>query len=97
VKVGWPAAIAPLSSPSQRPLTKKKPTSPPLDDDNCRPTAQLIERDVREKGKEERGFDMQAFDDYLMNKLPPCEYPEEEVQRAMRRLKEMYPWLKFER
>jgi len=41
-------------------------------------------------------FDMQAFDDYLMNKLPPYEYPEEEVQRAMRRLKEMYPWLEFE-
>jgi tryptophan synthase beta chain len=42
-------------------------------------------------------FDMQAFDDYLTNKLPPYEYPEKEVQRAMRRLKEMYPWLEFER
>ncbi|MCP8321043.1 MAG: TrpB-like pyridoxal phosphate-dependent enzyme, partial [archaeon] len=38
-------------------------------------------------------FDMQAFDDYLQGKLPPYEYPEEEVKKAIKRLKELYPWL----
>jgi len=38
-------------------------------------------------------FDMQAFDDYLQGKLPPYTYPEEAVQKAMKRLKELYPWL----
>jgi len=38
-------------------------------------------------------FDMQAFDDYLQGKLPPYEYPKEEVQKAMKKLRELYPWL----
>ncbi|MEM2872709.1 MAG: TrpB-like pyridoxal phosphate-dependent enzyme [Nitrososphaerales archaeon] len=38
-------------------------------------------------------FDMQAYDDYLRGKLPPYEYPEEEVKKAIRRLRELYPWL----
>jgi len=56
----------------------------------------------KETGKEETilfllcghgHFDMQAFDDYLQGKLPPYEYPEEEVQKAMKKLRELYPWL----
>jgi len=38
-------------------------------------------------------FDMQAFDDYLQGKLPPYEYPDEEVRKAMKKLRELYPWL----
>jgi len=38
-------------------------------------------------------FDMQAFDDYLQGKLLPYEYPEEEVQKSMKRLGELYPWI----
>jgi tryptophan synthase beta chain len=38
-------------------------------------------------------FDMQAFDDYLQGNLLPYNYPEEEVQNAMNRLKKLYPWL----
>jgi tryptophan synthase beta chain len=38
-------------------------------------------------------FDMQAYDDYLQGKLPPYEYPEEEVKKAIKRLRELYPWL----
>jgi tryptophan synthase beta chain len=38
-------------------------------------------------------FDMQAFDDYLQGKLLPYEYPEGEVRKAIKRLKELYPWL----
>jgi tryptophan synthase beta chain len=38
-------------------------------------------------------FDMQAYDDYLKGKLPPYEYPEEEVKNAMNRLRKLYPWL----
>jgi len=38
-------------------------------------------------------FDMQAYDDYLKGKLPPYEYPKEEVQKAIKKLKELYPWL----
>ncbi|MCP8312747.1 MAG: hypothetical protein H3Z53_00005 [archaeon] len=38
-------------------------------------------------------FDMQAFDDYLRGKLPPYEYPEEEARKAIKRLRELYPWL----
>lgn len=38
-------------------------------------------------------FDMQAFDDYLQGKLPPYTYPDEEVQKAMKKLKDLYPWL----
>ncbi len=38
-------------------------------------------------------FDMKAYDDYLHNKLPPYAYPEKEVQKAMKKLKELYPWV----
>ena len=38
-------------------------------------------------------FDMQAFDDYLQGKLPPYTYPEEKVQKAIKKLRELYPWL----
>ncbi|MCP8323008.1 MAG: TrpB-like pyridoxal phosphate-dependent enzyme [Candidatus Methylarchaceae archaeon HK02M2] len=38
-------------------------------------------------------FDMQAFDDYLQGKLQPYEYPEEEVRKAMNKLRKLYPWL----
>jgi len=38
-------------------------------------------------------FDMQAFDDYLQSKLQPYEYPENEVKKAMKRLRELYPWI----
>ncbi len=39
-------------------------------------------------------FDMQAYDDYLQSKLPPYSYPAEEVRKAMKKLRELYPWLK---
>jgi len=38
-------------------------------------------------------FDMQAFDDYLQGKLPPYAYQDEEVRKAMKKLRELYPWL----
>jgi len=38
-------------------------------------------------------FDMQAYDDYLQGKLLPYTYPEEEVQKAIKKLRELYPWL----
>lgn len=38
-------------------------------------------------------FDMQAYDDFLSGKLPPYEYPREEVEKAVRRIKELYPWI----
>jgi tryptophan synthase beta chain len=38
-------------------------------------------------------FDMQAFDDYLQGKLPPYAYSDEELRKAMKKLKELYPWL----
>jgi len=41
-------------------------------------------------------FDMQAYDDYLRGTLLPCEYPVEKVEEAMRKLKQLYPWLKIE-
>ena len=39
-------------------------------------------------------FDMQAYDDYLSGKLLPYEYPKEKVDESMRRLKQLYPWIK---
>jgi hypothetical protein len=36
---------------------------------------------------------MQAFDDYNHGKLKPYAYPEEEAQEAMKKLRELYPWL----
>ena len=39
-------------------------------------------------------FDMQAYDDYLAGKLPPYEYPKEKVEESMKKLMELYPWIK---
>ncbi|MFH0897662.1 MAG: hypothetical protein V1850_06425 [Candidatus Bathyarchaeota archaeon] len=36
---------------------------------------------------------MQAYDDYLNGKLQPYEYPEEKVREAMKKLRELYPWM----
>ena len=38
-------------------------------------------------------FDIQAYDDYLRDKLPPYGYPETKVQQNIQRLKQLYPWL----
>ena len=38
-------------------------------------------------------FDMKAFDDYFEDKLQRYEYPKEEVERALKQLRDMYPWL----
>ena len=38
-------------------------------------------------------FDMQAYDDFLNGKLHAYEYPAEKVEKAMRELKQLYPWL----
>jgi tryptophan synthase beta chain len=38
-------------------------------------------------------FDLQAYDDYMNDKLMPYEYPEEKVKEAMQRLRKLYPWL----
>lgn len=38
-------------------------------------------------------FDMQAYDDFLSGKLLPYEYPERKVLQAMKRLRQLYPWL----
>jgi tryptophan synthase beta chain len=38
-------------------------------------------------------LDLQAYSDYLAGKLLPYEYPKEEVDEAMRKLQELYPWL----
>lgn len=39
-------------------------------------------------------FDMQAYDDYRSGKLQPYEYPQEKVEESMRKLKQLYPWVK---
>jgi tryptophan synthase beta chain len=39
-------------------------------------------------------FDMQAYDDYFEGKLPPYEYPDKEIKRSVKKLRELYPWLK---
>jgi hypothetical protein len=36
---------------------------------------------------------MQAYSDYMSGKLLPYEYPEQKVQEAMKKLKDMYPWI----
>jgi len=38
-------------------------------------------------------FDMQAYSDYLHGGLLPYEYPEAEVEKAVQKLKALYPWL----
>jgi len=38
-------------------------------------------------------FDMQGYDDYLNDRLPPYEYPEEKVEKSMQELMNLYPWL----
>jgi tryptophan synthase beta chain len=39
-------------------------------------------------------FDMKAYDDYLAGKLLPYEYPKKKVEESMRKLMELYPWIK---
>ncbi len=39
-------------------------------------------------------FDMQAYDDYLNQKLPAYEYPKEKVAESIDALMNLYPWLK---
>ncbi len=39
-------------------------------------------------------FDMKAYEDYLENKLQPYEYPKDEIEKTIKRLMELYPWLK---
>jgi len=39
-------------------------------------------------------FDMKAYEDYLEGKLLPYEYPKEKVEESIKRLKELYPWIK---
>ena len=41
-------------------------------------------------------FDIQAYDDYKNGKLAPYEYPKEKVDEALRKLKQLYPWLEIE-
>lgn len=38
-------------------------------------------------------FDMGAFEDFFEGRLPPYEYPEKEIERSVRKLRELYPWL----
>ena len=38
-------------------------------------------------------FDMQAYDDYNSGKMLPYEYPQEKVNEAMKKLRDLYPWL----
>jgi len=40
-------------------------------------------------------LDMQAYDDYLRGKLPSYEYPKEKVEEAIKKLKQLYPWLEI--
>jgi tryptophan synthase beta chain len=38
-------------------------------------------------------FDMQAYDDYINNKLEPFKYPQEKIDEATQELKNLYPWV----
>lgn len=38
-------------------------------------------------------FDMKAYQDYIEGNLPPYEYPKEEIDKSIKRLKQLYPWL----
>jgi tryptophan synthase beta chain len=38
-------------------------------------------------------FDMQAYDDYNHGKLLPYDYPQEKVQKAVNKIRALYPWL----
>ncbi len=38
-------------------------------------------------------FDMQAYDDYNHGKLLPYDYPQEKVQKAVDKIRALYPWL----
>jgi len=38
-------------------------------------------------------FDMQAYDDYLAGKLERYEHPDKEIERSLKSLKQMYPWI----
>jgi hypothetical protein len=36
---------------------------------------------------------MKAFEDYYEGKLPPYEYPLRKIEKSIRSLKELYPWI----
>ena len=38
-------------------------------------------------------FDMKAYEDFLEGRLLPYEYPKREIERSMKKLRELYPWL----
>ncbi len=38
-------------------------------------------------------FDMKAYEDYFEGKLPPYEYPTEEIEKSVKKLRDLYPWL----
>ncbi|NIQ04802.1 MAG: TrpB-like pyridoxal phosphate-dependent enzyme [Candidatus Korarchaeota archaeon] len=38
-------------------------------------------------------FDMQAYDDYFRGKLSPIVYPRETIEKAVQKLKKLYPWV----
>jgi tryptophan synthase beta chain len=39
-------------------------------------------------------FDMSAYDAYFERKLPDYSYPEEKIKQSIKKLEELYPWLK---
>ena len=38
-------------------------------------------------------FDLKAYEDFIEGKLQPYEYPREEVEKSLKKLKELYPWI----
>jgi tryptophan synthase beta chain len=38
-------------------------------------------------------FDMKAYEDFFEGKLPPYEYPKENIEKTIKKLKELYPWI----
>ncbi|MEM4312198.1 MAG: TrpB-like pyridoxal phosphate-dependent enzyme [Nitrososphaerales archaeon] len=39
-------------------------------------------------------FDMKAYEDHLEKKLLPYEYPKEKVEESIKKLKDLYPWIR---
>ncbi len=38
-------------------------------------------------------FDMKAYEDFFEGKLLPYEYPKENIEKTIKKLKELYPWI----
>lgn len=38
-------------------------------------------------------FDLKAYEDYLEKKLLPCDYPKNEIEKSIQKLRTLYPWL----